>query len=304
LGDLDRDAPFIVIEDLGQGAGSPCEILEGGDPEAAAEALVGYATALGRLHACGAAGITRFRQLRDELPHPSKRQKLYHDPWSNASFYSDAEIREAVDEYKAVLLRLGVQACPGVDDEIEEATRLVEEHRGAFLTLCQGDQNSTRQCIRHGDQLRMIDFGVSGPRHALIEGVPHRTTWGCINPVPGSLFPVLENAYRKELAIGCPPAANEADFHKAAVAAGARWNVFHVIGRLAEAIERDRPRGESTLRQQVVAWLGAFANMSEQWGGFRAMRKTAIQVLARLRAEWPKETHEIPCAPAFRRLSK
>ena len=301
-GAVDPDIPFVVMEDLGAGAGSPDEILHGSNPDAAAEALLGYASVLGRLHGCSTANLNRFRELREALPCPPRRHRLYHHPWSNASTYPESEIRGAIDEYNAVLLSLGVQPAPGVEDEIEEATRSVEERPCGFLALCQGDQNSTRQCLRHGDRLRMIDFGEGGLRHALIEGVPHRMTWGCVYRVPRSLFLPLEEAYRKAIAVGCPPAADEAGFRQAMVTAGARWNVFQMISRIPEAIHRDRPRGEATLRQQVLAWLGAFVDISDECGGFPALARKADQVRDRLRSEWPGETHEIPYAPAFRSL--
>ena len=44
-----------------------------------------------------------------------------------------------------------------IDDEVEEVTYFVEEHQGEFLTLCQGDQNSTSQCIRQDGAHRIID---------------------------------------------------------------------------------------------------------------------------------------------------
>ena len=54
-----------------------------------------------------------------------------------------------------------------------------------------GDQNSLRQCIRRKDDLQMIDFGVAGFRRALIAGMPHRTTWCCIQRIPKRLSPTV-----------------------------------------------------------------------------------------------------------------
>lgn len=109
---------------------------------------------------------------------------------------------------------LAVPFEPGIDDDSEEVTSLVEEHHREFLTLCQGDQNSTRQCIRHDGEHRMIDFGVAGHRHALIEGIPRRMT---------------------------------------KTEAAATWSVFHIIWRLPGAMKADRPKGAASLRQQLLA---------------------------------------------------
>jgi hypothetical protein len=300
-GVADRSSPFIVMEDLGSGDGSPYEMIEGNDPEAAEKAILEYARTLGRLHGCGAARPERFRELRNGLPEPPRRRPLFHDPWPDACSHSPEEIRRAIAEYRAVLSGLGVPLEPGIDDEIEEVTYLVEEHQGEFLTLCQGDQNSTRQCIRQDGAHRMIDFGVAGLRHALIEGIPHRMTWGCINRMPKRLFLPFEEAYRKELSTGCPAARNESRFREAMVEAAARWSVFHMIWRVPDAMKADRPRGAASLRQQLLAWLSAFIKTSEEFGRFPALGKSAHRVRARLRSQWPSETHNIPLYPAFQR---
>jgi hypothetical protein len=301
VGVADSSSPFIVMEDLGPGDGSPYQVLEGNDPEAAEEATLEYARTLGHLHGCGAARPERFRELRNGLALPPRRRPLFHDPWSDACSYSPEEIRQAITEYRAVLSGLGVPCEPGIDDEIEEVTCLVEEHQGEFLTLCQGDQNSTRQCIRHDGGYRMIDFGVAGLRHALIEGIPHRMTWGCINRVPKRLFLPIEEAYRRALSTGCPAARNESRFRQAIVEAAARWSVFHMIWRVPDAMKADRPRGAASLRQQLLAWLSAFVEMSEEFDRYPALGRSANRVRARLTSQWPSETHNIPLYPAFQR---
>src|SRR5215831_5766537 len=275
-GSVDSVGPFIVMDDLGSGDGSPYQVLQGNDPEAAEQAVLDYAVTLGRLHGCGCVRPERFRELRAGLPLPPRRRPLFHDPWSDASSYSPEETRQAIAEYRAVVSALGVPPESGIDDEIEQVTHSVEAHHGEFLALCQGDQNSMRQCIRRGKAHRMIDFGVAGLRHALIE-----------------------EAYRKEVSARCPAAGNEARFRQAMVEAAARWSVFHMIWRVPDAIKADRPRGGATLRQQVLAWLSAFVEMSEEFDHFPALGKSAHRVHGRLKSQWPSDTHNIPLFPAF-----
>src|SRR5262249_11394887 len=50
----------------------------------------------------------------------------------------------------------------------------------------------------------------------------------------------------------------------------------------------------------VLAWLSAFVEVSEELDRFTALGKSAYGVRARLRSEWPAETHSIPLYPAFR----
>jgi Phosphotransferase enzyme family len=299
-GAADTEMPFIVMEDLGGGSGSPDEAVGGSDPEVAEQAILDYARSLGRLHAATAGKSDRFRKLRAGLPSPPRRRPLYHDPWSDASSYSTEEIRQAIIEYRGVLLELGVRPEPGIEDEIEQVTHSIEEHQGEFLVLCQGDQNSLQHCIRSHDSFRMLDFGVSGFRHALIEGMPHRMTWGSMQRIPRRLFVPFETVYQTELSHGCPAARTHSAFRRAMVEAGGRWSVFHVIWRVPDALKADRPRGWTTLRQQVLAWLAAFAELSEECGHLSALGKSAYRVRRCLQSHWPRETHEIPYYPAFR----
>src|SRR5262249_28240318 len=116
------------------------------------------------------------------------------------------------------------------------------------------------------------------------------------------LLPVLDAAYRAALGQGCPEAADDAVYYRAMVAAGARWHIFHVIWRLApDALREDRPRGPSSLRQQVLAWIDAFADLSEEYGHMPALGGSARDMAQRLRTLWPVEVHTLPGYPAFRR---
>jgi hypothetical protein len=109
-----------------------------------------------------------------------------------------------------------------------------------------------------------------------------------------------EQVYRAELAGGCPEAAADARFHRAMAEAGAHWHVFHVIHRLPDALKGDRQRGPSSLRQQMIAWLEAFAHLAEQFGPMPALGRSARTMRERLRALWPAEVQDLPMYPAFR----
>ena len=110
----------------------------------------------------------------------------------------------------------------------------------------------------------------------------------------------MDRTYRAALSAVCPEAADDTLFHRAMVDAAARWNIFHVVWRLPDAIERDRPRGPSTLRQQLLAWIEAFAELSEEFHTMPALGRSARAMAARLRAIWPPEVGWLPTFPAFR----
>src|SRR5262245_10599584 len=84
------------------------------------------------------------------------------------------------------------------------------------------------------------------------------------------------------------------------VEAGARWNILHLIHRVPTALSGDYQRGLTTLRQQVVAWLDAFADLSDERQQLQALGKSAREAAQRLRELWPAEVCGLPYYPAFR----
>jgi hypothetical protein len=305
----DRDAGVIVMEDLGADEGpSTHELLQGDDPARAEAALIDTIAAIGRLHAATIGRSEEYQGIRDALgPRPTPLP-LYQDPWSNARGCSSPrdEIGAAVRQYEAGFTAIGLRPRAGVDGEIAAVTRAVEEDPGPFLAFCQGDQNGVGGCMRTGTTLRFFDFDCGGFRHALLEGIPARITWGGMVRVPERLLPRMDHVYQSELARGQERSdargavRDDGPFHRAMVEAAARWNIFHVAHRLPDALEADRLRGPSTLRQQVLAWIDAFAGLSEEFGHFPALGQSARDMAARLRALWPPEVHHVPYYPAFR----
>jgi hypothetical protein len=130
--------------------------------------------------------------------------------------------------------------------------------------------------------------------------MPHRLTWGCTKRIPRRLYPGLERSYQSELSRGYEEAADDTFFHTAMINAAARWTIFHTIWRVPDALQGDRPRGATSLRQQVVAWLNAFSEMSEESNQMPSLRNSARRLLSRLKQLWPPETHSIPYYSAFK----
>lgn len=295
----DRSIPFIVMEDLGAQATDPMKLLDGNDSASAEALLVSYMKCLGQLHNATRQKNAEFWAIRDSFGLRPDAKPLYHDPWSNYRQHDSMEVRQAIHEYKEVFRALGIGPDRGVDDEIEAATNKVEEFPGPYSALCQGDQNGPGGCLYPDSCVRLIDFGACGFRHALIEGMPHRLTWGCTKRIPRRLHSRMEKSYQAELAKDYSDAADDALFHTAMIYAAARWNIFHTIWRVPDALQGDRPRGATSLRQQVIAWLGAFSDMAEEFSQLPALGSSARRMQFRLKALWPPETHTIPYYAAF-----
>ena len=302
----DTEQSILVMEDLGAGDGpSTMALLEGSDPDLAALGLVEHAALIGQLHGATVGRVDDYIKVRERLgplpPHP----ELYGYPWSNTRRQRPLawEINQAIERYHTVRERLGLVPQSGADDEIEVATLRVEGDEGPFLAYCKGDQNLPGDFIRCDARLRLFDYGEGGYRHALIEGMPGRFTWGCMMRIPQHLVSEMEAAYRTHLVRGCQEATDDTVLRNAMADAGARWHLFHALTRVPIALEEDYQRGPTTLRQQVVAWVDSFADLSEETRSYSALGRSAREMSTRLRAMWRTEETSLPYYPAFSSLT-
>jgi len=296
----DSSVPFIVMEDLGANAVESHALLDGAEPDRAEAALISYMQCLGQLHGATLGKSARFQQVRRFLGGDLPQKPLYHDPWSCCGERKPAEISQAILEYRNVFSLADIAPEGGVDEEIERVTSEVEQCPEPYSVLCQGDQNGPGGCLYDAFGVRLIDFGACGFRHPLVEGMPHRLTWGCTKRIPGRLYSHLDKSYQCELSRGYKEAADDRFFHGAMISAAARWNIFHTIWRVPDALQGDRPRGPTSLRQQVVSWLSAFSEMSEEFNQMLSLGNSARRLLSRLKELWPAETHTIPYYSAFK----
>jgi hypothetical protein len=298
----DREHGLIVLEDLGDGeAPNTIDALQGHDPQLAEQTLVEHAALLGKLHAATMGRYEEYQQIRLGIGPAPQPLKLYHDPWSEArlSHIPTSDIDEAISSYRAVFATLDIRSQPGVEDEIAHVTSVVEADPGPFLAYCKGDQNAAGDYLRRQTKPRLFDFDAGGFRHALIEGMPGRMTWGCQMRIPPRIQRVMEKAYQTALSRGYAEAADDRVFYRGLVEAGARWNILHLIHRVPTALSGDYQRGLTTLRQQVVAWLEAFSDLSEERQQLQALGKSAREAVKRLRELWPAEVCSLPYYPAF-----
>ena len=298
-----RENGLIVLEDLGDGEQpNTFDALLGEDAELAEQTLIEHVSLIGQLHAATIGRYEDYRRIRLRLGAVPKPEKLYQDPWSDARNYliSAGEIEEAVKLYRTVFENLGICAETGVADEIELVTKAVEENPKQFLAFCKGDQNAAGDYIRQNGKPRLFDFNASGFRHALIEGMPGRMTWGCMMRIPGNIKPLMEAAYKSQLT-NKHPEISEGLFRRAMIEAAARWHIFHVVHRVPDALNGDRQRGLTTLRQQTIAWLAAFADLDEEFGEMQALGNSARRMVERLSNIWSNEAVNLPYYPAFRK---
>ena len=300
-----REFGLIVLEDLGDGEQpNTFDALLGDDPELAEQTLLEHISLIGGLHAATIERDEEYRSIRQSLGALPKPEKLFQDPWSEARnrLIPPSEVEEAIKLYRTAFENLGIRAETGASEEIEFVASEVEASPKQFLAFCKGDQNAAGDYIRRGGKPRLFDFGVSGFRHALIEGMPGRFTWGCMMQIPRRIKPLMDAAYKSQLTQKHTEIRDEV-FKRAMIKAGARWHIVHVVHRLPDALSGDRQRGLTTLRQQTFAWLTAFAELHKEFGGMPALGISARRVAERLRNIWSAEVSSLPYYPAFRNES-
>ncbi len=298
---VDRKQCISVIEDLGDGDAIE-DVLENGDRDGAESVLLEYAQLLGRVHAHSAGKADEYYSILESLGSLGAAPTLYTDPWSDArrQTIEAREIDPVIGRDKEICERLSVARPSGFQDEIIRTTEAVEDPCNDLLVFSQGDQNGVGGILRKNERLRMFDFDCGGFRHALREGIPARTTWGGMKRVPRSIQEAMGRAYREQFIEGCPALRSDVEFARAKVVASAHWHIFHVIVRLPKALEKDHQRGPSTLRQQVVAWLSGFAEISEETNDMEALGTCARRILSQLKNRWPKSCFELPTFGAFK----
>jgi hypothetical protein len=277
-----------VLEDLGDG---PClaDLLQGSDPAQAHAGLVTYAAGLGRMHAATVGRAHEYVAARAGLGLPPTADRSATADWFLGSR----------PHYRETCEGLGVAWGEEVDRELDGIGAIIGEP-GPFLAFTPGDTCPDNHRLA-GDRIRFFDFEFCGFQHALLDAaylwLPFPTCW-CVNRLPPGLVRELTEAYRAELARGCP-AANGADFERAALLARAFWTVTRVGDRLAKTLDEDERWGTATLRQRHLLRLETFIEGADDVGDLPALADVARDLLARLRQRWG-DAAQMPLYPAFR----
>ncbi len=140
----DVSARLLVFEDLGDGDGL-ADALLGSDAAKAEAALVGFARALGRMHAASIARLDEHRRLRSELG-PLGGEAII-DAAALAGRFADALRVSGV----------GLGAAAGDVERI--VARVVEP--GPFLAFVHGDACPSNERLR-GEHVVLLDFVPQG----------------------------------------------------------------------------------------------------------------------------------------------
>jgi len=284
----DREAGFILLEDLGAHASLVEPLLHGKEADAV-QALLGYAARLGALHADTIgqeAGFTRLWQTLTPQP-----VSVAHDV---------KRLTAQIVLLQRHVERLGARVEPAFLEEV--ATTLIALHTpGPFWAYLHGDP-CPDNVVYTGTQVRLIDFECGHFGHALCDGTYGRmlfpTCW-CANRLPATVVAQMETVYRAALVPGCPAAADDRLFEDALVDACGYWMLRTLVQHLPQALAEDGHWGIAPIRSRLVSRLEAFITTAEAYHRRPAMRGTAHRVLEVLRRRW-LATPPLALYPAFR----
>jgi Ser/Thr protein kinase RdoA (MazF antagonist) len=276
----DAELGLIVLGDLGEGLGSLVGPLLGTSAEAAERALVGYATAIGRLHSETIRCIDRHADfLRRDFP-ATRRQPFEAETWRRAT----------VDTISGLL-----GAEPPADTIEAMARRLSDP--GPWHGLVHRDGCPDNVLLSNG-RAHLIDFEFAGPGHVLLDATYWRlgfpTCW-CAGRLPRDVIARMDRVYRNAL-----PGEVDDDAFRQEMAMLLFVRVLASQAWLLErALREDVAWGIATNRPRLLWHLDAAIAGAEGVASLDGLSATAMRWRDDLGQRWP-DAQPLALYPAFR----
>ena len=295
----DRQAGFIVIEDMGQHNSLVQPLLEG-NADSATRALIHFAQRLGRMHADAFGREDEYKaiwhRLSPNTPIPGTTNNV-------KEVKEASEINAILDDFNAAL----ATAFGTLDVQLDGAAR--DDALAAFVTINAASPFRTfvhndpcpDNMFYDGNTLRLIDFESARFGHALRDGlygrIPFPTCW-CCNRVASEVADEMERVYRQAFGTACPAALDDALYEAEVTAVTCAWVIEP--GLLRDAFEQDHTWGIAGLRARVLTRLETCLAATAKTERWPALRDVYNQIHSKLIQRWPNATH-LPLYPAFRR---
>jgi Phosphotransferase enzyme family len=271
---------ILLMEELPAGR-SLADLLLAGGRAAATAGLVGYATALGSVHAWSIGRTSEFERARAR----------YRPPTGSPGW------RERIEHGRGQFLQAAAQmgvATEGADAEIDGIIRVLTG--GRYRSFVHGDLCPDNVRLVDG-RIRIFDFERSSLGPAALDAAyllaPFPTCW-CFAEVPADIAELSMAAYRRALETGGVEVGE--DFDTALTAALAAWLIAR-SAMIGTALNRDHTWGTATMRPRLLSWTARFAAAAATTGTFPRLRQVAEDLNDRLRSLWPDVV--IPAYPAL-----
>ncbi len=278
----DAASGVMVFADLGRGLPSLVRPLLQGTADAAEQALLAHAAALGRLHADTA-------QCRDD-----------HRAALHAAFPATDPPRRAED-WAARVPPAAAALLGGAlpDDEIALIAQRIASPE-PWLALVHGDP-CPDNTLFVADAAVLIDHEFARPGHALFDAVTARmgfpTCW-CAGALPDEIVTRIETTYRREASVGIPGMGDDDAFRieTAMITAAAMFDALE--WQLEPALAEDMIWGIAPRRSRTLHHLETVIRATEAAGVLPRVRALAAEWLGRLHDAWP-DGASLALYPAF-----
>lgn len=289
----DDIAGIIVMEDMGTGP-SLEDVLFQHDPDAATNALVAFAVALGEMHVA-TAGVTddyyRQRCVLGPVDVSADRWGMFE--------HSVVALWEKVRAIVAGRPELP-QPPATIDNEIE-AIRVIMEEPGPWSVLSNGDPCPANTRLAEG-MLRFLDFEHAGYHHALLDLTSLQLPFPacpCWSLMPQSVATEAITAYRQTFAKRHPPVLDDDIYYPQLAANCMVWAIQRLIGLpKRDAFDEPHPVGFSR-RGQLIATIEAAVGVARRAESFPELANWLAGLGEALEARWSDAPMNRPLFPAF-----
>ncbi len=312
----ERDIPFIVIEDMGNGH-DLYKILRGDDIKSAKTVLIEFAKALGKIHASSIGKVDNFRRIRNSIEHIDRQKTSPKDPYCD---YTE-KLTEICDA-------AGIEPYPEAFEELRTLVRFLDPcnpfHALTHADLCPVNvyHSTTKK------KVYVFDYAGGHFQHVLVDGFQIRVHLDFhleVSRFPDDIMLEMENTYRTTLAAGCSQAQDDTWFYQGVIEACVYetirciyrfWEppqaVFSNVLRKKEASDYGDDYaalktddnynhwGLPAVRRRVFYRLGMLAQLTEEHGYLQALGATARKIQDKFRSIWPSEVRQMPLYSVFR----
>ena len=289
----DATAGIIAMEDMGTGP-SLEDVLFARDSDAAMNALVAFAVALGEMHAATAGADDDYYLLRRE----ARGFDVSADRWGIFE-HSIGKLWEAA---RAIIAERPELPQPpiSIGYEIEEI-QVIMEDPGPWLVFSNGDPCPANTRLADG-KLRFLDFEHAGYHHALLDLTSLHLPFPacpCWSRMPQSVATEAIRSYRQTFAKRHPPVIDDEIYYPQLAANCMAWAIQRLIGLpKRDAFDEPHPVGFSR-RGQLIATIEAAVGVARRAESLPELAAWLAELGESLEARWSDAPMNRPLFPAF-----
>jgi hypothetical protein len=275
---VDREAPLVVMSDLGR-ASSLADLLLGSSQPAATRAWLDWSVTCGRLAAASAGCQDQFIQISD----------------APDSYWLRDRVLNAAD----LVVPLGIDVPAGLAADLAE---VVAGWEHGYQVFSPGDICPDNNLVT-ADGIRFVDFESAGFHSVFLDAaylrMPFSTCW-CVLRMPPGLAAEGESAYRREVVMAFPDLMSDAAWEAGVLRASAAWTIHAMSYLLDPAVWSDASMDDgfaaAPSRRQLLRYR--WQTLADQLGGELPALAELLRRLLSATEHW--RAPDLPLYPAMR----